>query len=122
MATATTFKRKKNTSQKKSRELILNVSIFLLNQEPLKKLFWSVKSVNYDTTHQSVGVGISTTKGKYGTTLAKLRKCSRDLSDHLYENGLTFRRAKINFFINKEDYELERLYGLLADTERSLKE
>lgn len=117
----TTFKRKKNTFHKKTRELILTVSLFLLNQEQLRKLFWSVKSVNYDTSIQGVGIGISTTKGKYGTTLAKLRKCSKDLSDHLYENGLTFRKAKVTFFIEKEDFELERLYSLLADTERSLK-
>ena len=121
MATATAFKRRKNTVQKKSRELILNVSLFLLNQEQLRKLFWSVKSVHYDTANQGVGIGISTTKGKYGTTLTKLRKCSKDLSDHLYENGLTFRKAKVNFFIDREDFELERLYSLLADTERSLK-
>ncbi len=120
-ASATTFKKRKTNLHKKDREFILTVSLFLLNQEELRKLFWSVKSVNYDTTYQTLGVGISTTKGKYGTTLAKLRKCSRDLSDHLYENGLTFRKAKVSFFISKEDFELERLYSLLADTERALK-
>ncbi len=102
---------KKN--KKKDRELILTVSLFLLSKEELRKQFWNVKSVSYDKLNQKVNIGVSTTNGKYGTTLAKLRKIAKELSNHLYEQGLTFRQAKINFFIDKEEEQIERIYQLL---------
>lgn len=104
---------KKRTPTKPNRELLLNVSMFLLNQEMLRKQFWNVKSASYDKVNQKVNIGINTTSGRLGTTLSKLRKTSKFLSDYLYEQGLTFRKAKINFFVDKEDMEIERIYNLL---------
>jgi RNA processing factor Prp31 len=110
-----------NTSRKQKkndREFLLTVSMFLLGREELRQLFWTVKSVKYDKTDQKVSVGITTVTGKLGTTLAKLRKTSRDLSDYLYEQGLTYRQAKIQFFVDKEDETLQRVYSLLEQVER----
>ncbi|MEM1312269.1 MAG: hypothetical protein AAGF07_02280 [Patescibacteria group bacterium] len=106
-------KARKNRSKKKEREFILTTSLFLLSKEELRKQFWNVKSVKYDKQIQKVSVGINTTNGKHGTTLAKLRKVAKDLSNHLYDQGLTFRQAKIGFFIDKEEEQIERIYQLL---------
>lgn len=103
--------------KKIDRKLLLTVSIFLLGREEMKQQFWTIKSVRYDKTNQQIAVGISTITGKLGTTLAKLRKTSRDLSDYLYQEGLTFRQAKIKFFVDKEDEELQRVYNLLEKVE-----
>jgi hypothetical protein len=75
---------------------------------------WSVKSATYHKPDQVVKIGINTTSGKLGTTLARLRKTSRNLSDYLYEHGLTFRKAEIQFFVEKEDIQLERIYNLIS--------
>lgn len=99
--------------QKHNRRLILTVSVFLLAQEDLKSQFWQVKSVEYDKTFQIVRVGVDTTSGKLGTTINKLRKFSKDLSTYLYENGLTFRKAKVAFFVDKEEEDLRRIYSIL---------
>lgn len=113
MDKAVRTKSKKNNSKKKERELVLTVSLFLLSKEELRKQFWNVKSVHYDKQVQKISVGINTTNSKLGTTLTKLRKVSKDLSNHLYEQGLTFRQAKISFFVDKEEEEIERIYQLL---------
>lgn len=108
---------KKRSTKRKHRELLLTVSMFLLNQEVLRKQFWTVKSVNYDTIQQQINIGVNTTNGKLGTTLTKLRKTSKLLSNYLYEHGLTFRKAKIVFFVDKQDVELERIYNLISNIE-----
>jgi hypothetical protein len=110
-------KKSKIINRKNDRELLLTVSVFLLNQEELRKQFWTVKSISYDKVVQVVKVGINTTNGKLGTTLAKLRKTSRNLSDYLYDQGITFRKTKIIFYVDKEDIEIERIYNLLAHIE-----
>jgi hypothetical protein len=111
-ATITKKRNRKTTETKRNRQLVLTVSMFLLGEESLKSFFWNVKKVTYDTQNQIVRVGINTTNGKLGTTLTKLRKVSRNLSDYLYENGLTFRQSKIIFFVDREDEQLERLMNL----------
>jgi nucleoid-associated protein YejK len=113
------LKIRKTGSRKRNRELLLTVSVFLLNQEVLRRQFWTVKSVHYDQVNQQIKIGINTTNGKLGTTLAKLRKTSKDLSDYLYDQGVTFRKAKITFFVDKQDVELERIYSLLHSVEKS---
>ncbi|NJL96694.1 hypothetical protein HC766_02380 [Candidatus Gracilibacteria bacterium] len=90
----------------------------MLNQEELRKQFWTVKSVSYDKARQKINVGINTTNGKLGTTLTKLKKTSRNLSDYLFEQGLTFRKTKIGFFVDKEDIEIERIYNLLNNIDQ----
>jgi len=114
-----TVRSKKPKQKKIGRELILTVSMFLLNQEELRKQFWNVKTVNYDKISQKVKVGINTTNGKLGTTLTKLRKTSKKLSEYLHEQGLTFRKAEIVFFVDKNDVELERIYNLLEQIDRT---
>lgn len=104
---------KKTSFRKNDRELILNISMFLLGKEELRKQFWNVTSVNYDRSEHKVSIGINTTEGKLGTTLSKLRKVSKDLSNHLHEVGQTFKRAKIVFFVDKEQEEIERIYSLI---------
>lgn len=111
-------RQKTSFHQRRNRELILTVSMFLLNQESLKNQFWTVKNVTYNGSEQKVNIGINTTNGKLGTTLTKLRKTAKALSDFLYEQGLTFRKAKINFFVDKEDVEIERIYNLLHTLEQ----
>jgi hypothetical protein len=113
-----THKKQQSINKRRNREFMLTVSMFLLSRESLKKQFWSVKSVKYDGTQQKVSVGVNTTNGKLGTTLAKLRQTSHDLSDYLYDQGLTFRKAKIVFFVDKEDIEIERIYNLLHTIEQ----
>lgn len=114
-----TLKSKKTNHRKQNRELVLTVSMFLLNQETLRKQFWTVKSVDYVKTEQVLRVGINTANGKLGTTLSKLRKTSKDLSEYMYEQGLTFRKAKVEFFVDKQDIELERIYNLLQNVDKS---
>jgi len=106
-------RQRKTNHTKKNREFIVTVSMFLLGQETLRTLFWTVKSVQYQSQLQKVRVGISTTDGKYGTTLNKLRKTARGLSDFLYEQGLTFRQAHIEFFIDTTDEDLVRMNAML---------
>jgi hypothetical protein len=112
-----TARRNKSPYKKVDRELLLTVSLFLLNQEELRKLLWTVKSVNYSKVDQIVKIGISTTNGKMGTTLSKLRKTSKYLSDYLYDQGVTFRKTQVKFFVEKEDIEIERLFNLISKTE-----
>jgi hypothetical protein len=107
------LKTKRKNTRKQNREILLSISLFLLRQEALRKQFWTVKTVTYDRINQQLNIGINTTNGKLGTTLAKLRKTSKDLSKYLYDEGLTFRKAKINFYVDKEDIEIERIYNLL---------
>ena len=111
------LRHKKKINKRKNKELLLTISFFLLNQETLRKQFWTVKSVGYDKTKQKISIGINTTNGKLGTTLSKLRKTSKNLSDYLYDQGLTFRKTKIVFFVDKEDIEIERIYNLLNNLE-----
>lgn len=103
--------------RKKNKELLITISLFLLNQEELRKQFWTVKSVSYNMGAQKLSVGINTTNGRLGTTLTKLRKVSKRLSDYLYDQGLTFRKAEITFFVDKTEVELERIYALLENFE-----
>ncbi len=117
MEKVVSVRKRKKKLKKQNRELHLTISFFLLNQEELRKQFWTVKSVSYDKTKQKIKVGINTTNGKLGTTLAKLRKTSKNLSDYLYDQGLTFRKANVSFFVDKSDIEIERIYNLLNSLE-----
>jgi hypothetical protein len=111
-------KKNLHKGRKRNKEMLLTISVFLLNQEELRKQFWNVKSVQYDIANKTVSIGINTTQGKLGTTLSKLRKVSRRLSDYLYDHGLTFRKTKIKFFVDKTEVELERIYNLLQKFEK----
>jgi hypothetical protein len=46
------------------------------------------------------------------------RKTAKVLSDYLYEQGLTFKKTKISFFVDKEDEKLQKIYTLLEEIEQ----
>lgn len=102
--------KKSNLSQ---RSFILSVSMFLLGREEMRNLVWTVQSVKYDKIDQIVNVGINTTTGKLGTTLSQLRKTCKDLAGYLYEHGLTFKMARINFFVDKKEEKLQAMNQFL---------
>lgn len=107
---------KKKNFRKENRELVLNISMFLLTNEKMKNLFWNVKTVTYSRSEDTIKIGINTTK-KLGTTLEKLRSVSKDLSNYLYDQGLTIRRqTRVSFFVDKEDEIVARIYNLIEKT------
>jgi hypothetical protein len=107
---------KKKNFRKENRELVLNISMFLLTNEKMKNLFWNVKTVTYSRSEDTIKIGINTTK-KLGTTLEKLRSVSKDLSNYLFDQGLTIRRqTKVSFFVDKEDEIVARIYNLIEKT------
>lgn len=93
----------KRNSIREERELKTAVSFFLLGKEELSSLFWNIKSVRYNKVSQNLSIGINTIDGKLGTTLNKLRKTCKELSLYLYQGGYTFKKAHINFFVDKND-------------------
>ena len=114
------MKKASNITQKKTRELMLTVSVFLLGREEVKGQFWNVMNTQYDGATNTLNIGISTIEGKYGTTLQKLRKTAKYLSLYLFENGLTFRKSHVHFYIHKEDNELARIEHLLDTIETQM--
>lgn len=106
---------------RKQRELLLTISVFLLGREELRNQFWNIVSTKYESSTNQLNVGISTVEGKYGTTLQKLRKTAKHLSQYLYDQGLTFRKSHIHFFVHKEENELARIEHLLDTIEAKLK-
>jgi ribosome-binding factor A len=108
-------KQKKKNKRKEYRELAVNVSMFLLRNEKMKNLFWNVKTVEYIKREHRIKIGINTTR-KLGTTLKKLRSLSKDLSNYLYEQGLTIKRTtRINFYVDREDEAVARIYNILEN-------
>jgi hypothetical protein len=101
------------TENNKQRQLKLNITMFLLTQEGLKNQYWSIRSVNYNHINQKLKIGITTTNGKYGTTLTALRKVAKPLADYLYEQGLTLRRVRVNYFIDTNDEYIQKIYDTL---------
>lgn len=101
------------TENNKQRQLKLNITMFLLTQEGLKNQYWSIRSVNYNHISQKLKIGITTTNGKYGTTLTALRKVAKPLADYLHEQGLTLRRVRVNYFIDTNDEYIQKIYDTL---------
>jgi RNA processing factor Prp31 len=109
---------KKKNHRKENRELVVNISMFLMGNEKMKNLFWNVKNVDYIKSEGTIKIGINTTK-KLGTTLEKLRSVAKDLSNYLYEQGLTIRRrTKIEYYVDKEDEMVARIYNLIDSVEK----
>jgi hypothetical protein len=96
-----------------NREVIVNIGMFLLNQENLKGLFWNVAKIEFNPITKSLKIGITTTNNKLGTTLNKLRKNCKPLSDYLYESGALHCRARIYFSMHKEDEDMARILEIL---------
>jgi|GEM_PF-908906 len=104
---------KKKNQRRENRELVVNISMFLLGNEKMKNLFWNIKTVEYQKFENKIKIGINTTK-KLGTTLEKLRSVAKDLSNYLFEQGLTFQRqTQVVFFVDKEDEFVARIYNIL---------
>jgi hypothetical protein len=96
-----------------NREVIVNINMFLLGQESLKGLFWNVAKIDFNPTTKALKIGITTTETKLGTTLEKLRKNSKSLSDYLYESGALHCRSRIYFSIYKQEEDLMRVIEML---------
>jgi hypothetical protein len=106
---------KKINQRKQQRELVSNISMFLLNKKDLRGLIWTVKKVNYIPNENRLEVGVNAQE-KLGTVLEKMRKSAKELAHHLCEVGLTQNRVPhIKFFVDKEDEFLERVYQLIED-------
>lgn len=104
---------KKKNQRRENRELVVNISMFLLGNEKMKNLFWNIKTVEYAKFENKIKIGINTTK-KLGTTLEKLRSVAKDLSNYLFEQGLTFQRqTQVVFYVDKEDEFVARIYNIL---------
>lgn len=104
---------KKKNQRRENRELVLNISMFLLRHEKMKNLFWNVKTVTYKKHEHAIKIGINTTK-KLGTTLKKLRSLAKDLSNYLFEEGVTVRRqTRIEFFVDREDEIVAKILTLI---------
>ena len=56
-----------------NREVIVNINMFLLNQESLKGLFWNVAKIEFNPNLQTLKIGITTNDTKLGTILEKLK-------------------------------------------------
>lgn len=113
------FINRKKNNRKKNRQLILTVSMFLLGNEKLKNLFWNVKTVKYKKAENEIKIGINTIK-KLGTTLSKLRAISKDLSNYLFDNGITYRRqTKIIFYVDKADEQINQVLSIIENVEKS---
>jgi hypothetical protein len=109
---------KKKNKRRENREIVLNISMFLMGNEKLKNLFWNVKTVEYLKSENTIKIGINTTK-KLGTTLEKLRSVAKDLSNYLFDQGQTFRRqTRIVFYVDKEDEMVARIYNLIDQVEK----
>ena len=109
---------KKKNKRRENREIVLNISMFLMGNERLKNLFWNVKTVDYIKSENTIKIGINTTK-KLGTTLEKLRSVAKDLSNYLFDQGQTFRRqTRIVFYVDKEDEIVARIYNLIDQVEK----
>jgi hypothetical protein len=109
---------KKKNKRRENREIVLNISMFLMGNEKLKNLFWNVKTVDYIKSENTIKIGINTTK-KLGTTLEKLRSVAKDLSNYLFDQGQTFRRqTRIVFYVDKEDEIVARIYNLIDQVEK----
>ena len=93
---------KKTNQRKQLREFLTNISMFLLNQEKLRNLLWTVKTVDYKRYKGILRIGINSNSNKLGTILQKMRTLRKPLAEYLYEQGVTGQVAKIEFFIDDE--------------------
>jgi hypothetical protein len=105
---------------KKDRELMITINVFLLGREEVKNLFWNIYTVDYNPKESIVKIGINTINGKLGTTLEKLRKTSKDLSQYLRDSGLTYKKSNIIFFVDKSAAETRKLEELIESVEAKL--
>jgi hypothetical protein len=112
---------KKKNKRKELRLFLTNISMFLLNEEKLKNLLWSVKSVNYRRAKNTLEIGINATD-KLGTVLSKMRSLRKPLAEYLYEQRITSQIAKITFFVDKEDEVVEQIYSLIENLQTQSQE
>lgn len=104
---------KKTNQRAQLRLLLSNISMFLLNQEKLRNLLWSVKSLDYKKHKSTLRIGINSNDNKLGTVLQKMRTLRKPLAEYLYLQGVTNQVLKIDFYIDKEDEIIEKIYNLI---------
>jgi hypothetical protein len=106
---------KKTNQRAQLRLLLSNISMFLLNQEKLRNLLWSVKSLDYKKHKSTLRIGINSNDNKLGTVLQKMRTLRKPLAEYLYLQGVTNQVLKIDFYIDiDKEYEIiKKIYNLI---------
>ena len=104
---------KKANQRKQLREFLTNISMFLLNQEKLKNLLWSVKTIDYKRNQGILRIGINSNDNKLGTILQKLRTLRKPLAEHLYHEGVVNQVPKIEFFVDRDQDIVDKIYGII---------
>jgi hypothetical protein len=99
--------------KRNDRELVANINMILLGQETMRGIFWNVAGVDYDPGKHTLKIGITTANNKLGTTLEKMRKNAKLISEHLYNVGVLNCRARVYFTLHKESEDQLRLDNLL---------
>lgn len=110
---------KKSNQRKQLRLFLSNISMFLLNQEKLKGLLWSIKNIDYKKNKSILKIGINSNSNKLGTILQKLRTLRKPLAEYLYQQGVTNQVLKVEFYVDREDEWLENIYKIIQQTEKT---
>jgi hypothetical protein len=97
------------TVTRANRDLLVNINMFLLTNSELKGLFWSVKSVDYNSNLKTLKICIDTIDNKLGTTLEKMRKVARFLGEDMYQKDLLTITPRVYFSVQKEDTLMDKL-------------
>jgi hypothetical protein len=97
----------------RKRQLSLNVTMFMLNNTGLKDTVWTLKNADYDQIKQVVKVRVESTFGAKGTKINSLKVLAKPLSDYLFEQGITLRRSKVQFYIKRKEESTQSIYKLL---------
>ena len=115
--------KKISPKDKANRRMILNISVFLLRQDKMKKTYWTIASCSYKMRENELMIGITTVDGKMGTTLKNMRSHALELSHFIKDQGLTPKVPRIVFYVYKHDEEnyLEKLNTLIDSVELDLK-
>jgi len=122
-STKPTLNNKSNSPKDKvNRRLILNISVFLLRQDKMKRTYWTIAACAYKMRENELNIGVTTVDGKMGTTLKNMRSHALELGHFMKDQGLTPKVPRILFYVHKHDEEsfLEKLNNLIDSVELGL--
>ena len=114
--------KKISPKDKMNRRLILNINVFLLRQDKMKKTYWTIAACAYKMRENELTIGVTTVDGKMGTTLKNMRSHALELSHFMKDQGLTPKVPRIIFYVHKHDEEsyLEKLNTLIDSVELNM--
>lgn len=118
-----TLNSKSNSLKDKvNRRLILNISVFLLRQDKMKRTYWTIATCAYKIRENELSIGVTTVDGKMGTTLKNMRSHALELSHFMKDQGLTPKVPRIAFYVHKHDEEsdLDKLNNLIDSVKLDL--